>query len=221
MTKLLLVEDDDALGQQVSDNLAAAGYQVEWEQDGDQALERKPEDYALILLDLMLPGTYGLDILKHYRQSADVPVIILSARDETRDKVRGLELGADDYLTKPFWPEELLARVSARLRRPALQRGEVWTLGDLRIDTKSRVVTIREDPVNLTPTEFELLSALVRRKGQAISRSALLDAALDPDRQGTERTLDVHMSRLRRKLGDLGERIETVWGVGYRFGEQS
>lgn len=219
MTKILLVEDDEALGLQVVENLASADFKVEWLRDGEAAMAEDPAEYDLVLLDLMLPGAHGLDILKRYRKGSDVPVMILSARDETRDKVRGFKLGADDYVTKPFWPEELIARVSAKLRRPILQRGDEIQVGPFRIDLKNRVLMVSDDPVNLTRTEFDLLAALARRAGDALSRSALVNAALDPEREGTERTLDVHMSRLRKKLGELGHAIETVWGVGYRLKE--
>jgi DNA-binding response OmpR family regulator len=217
MDRILIVEDDAKLGAQVVENLEAAGFLVDWVRDGDAALAVDVRPYALVLLDLMLPGTYGLDILKRYRAAADVPVVILSARNETRDKVRGLALGADDYVTKPFWPEELVARVRARLRRPALQRGEVLTFGRLRLDVGAREARLDDRPLELTRVEHDILGLLVRRGGSAVSRRALVEAALDPDRQGTERTLDVHVSRLRKKLGDEGARIETVWGIGYRF----
>ncbi|MEM9191194.1 MAG: response regulator transcription factor [Myxococcota bacterium] len=215
--RVLVVEDDEELGAQIREQLDAAGYETIWRKDGDRAKAEDPANYALVILDLMLPGTYGMDVLKHYRKRSDVPVIILSARNETGDKVRGLSLGADDYMTKPFWPEELVARVEARLRRPVLQRGERITVGPLTIDLSKREVLVGDEAVELTRAELEILAALAQRPGSAMSRAALVQAALDPDRQGTERTLDVHVSRLRKKLGDEGARIETVWGVGYRL----
>jgi DNA-binding response OmpR family regulator len=165
----------------------------------------------------MLPGKYGLDVLKRLRTEADVPVLILSARNDTSDKVRALQLGADDYLTKPFWPEELLARVHARLRRPALERDGTIESGDLAVDIEARRVLVKGVAVELTRAEFDLLAALARRPGAAVSRAHLVEKVLDPDRDGTERTLDVHISRLRKKLGPCGGRIATVWGVGYRM----
>ena len=119
---ILVIEDDGALGHQIVGHLVRAGFQPTWIADGDEALLEDPEPYAMVILDLMLPGAYGLDVLKHYRQTSDVPVMVLSARNETRDKVRALELGGDDFVSKPFWPEELVARVRARLRRPTLRR---------------------------------------------------------------------------------------------------
>lgn len=219
--RILLVEDDDALGSQVRQALTEAGCAVTWVTRADDAMEAPLEGLDLILLDLMLPGGHGFDVLRHVRgQSHQVPVLVLSARSETSDKVRALELGADDYLTKPFWPEELLARVRARLRRPTLARTPgTLTLGPLTLRMDARWVLVNDTPVDLTRVEFELLAALARRHGSAVSRSALVTQALDPDRDGDERTLDVHVSRLRKKLGVAGPMIATVWGIGYRLQE--
>jgi two-component system response regulator MtrA len=215
--RILLVEDDEALGRQVVQHLDAAGFPTRWVTNGADALEVPTTGLDLIVLDLMLPGAHGFDVLKHVRADSDVPVLILSARNETPDKVRALGLGADDYLTKPFWPDELVARVRARLRRPALQRGDAVTFGQVTIDIGARRVTVGGRTVDLTRVEFDLLAALARRPGTAVSRAWLADHVLDPDREGGERTLDVHASRLRRKLGPAGASIVTVWGIGYRL----
>jgi two-component system response regulator MtrA len=217
MPTILVVEDDEALGAQIERELRDAGYAVERLRDGDAAARRDPTELDLVILDLMLPGMYGLDVLKRMREKSDVPVLILSARQETRDKVRGLELGADDYLVKPFWPEELLARVKARIRRPALERSNVKRFGAIAIDLEQKSVAVADQAIDLTPAELGILSALAKRAGSAITRAALVEAALDPDREGGERTLDVHVSRLRKKLGSEGGRVETVWGIGYRL----
>jgi two-component system response regulator MtrA len=164
----------------------------------------------------MLPGVYGMDVLKQIRASSDVPVLVLSARVETADKIRALKLGADDYLTKPFWPEELVERVRARLRRPALERAAGTTIGNLFVDLSRREVLVDQERVELTRSEFELLAQLAAQPGAAITRRALAERVLDPDRDASERTLDVHVSRLRKKLGS-GVVIETVWGIGYRL----
>ena len=215
--KILLVEDDKSLGQQIVQYLHDAGFAPTWIQDGDRALLESPNDYSLMILDLMLPGAYGLDVLKTFRLDSDVPVLVLSARNDTEDKVKALKLGADDFVTKPFWPEELMARVHARLRRPVLQREGLIKAGRLTLDTSARQVFVDEQSVDLTRVEFEFLLALAKRPGAAIPRAWLVDHILDPDREGNERTLDVHVSRLRKKLGDCGKCVATVWGVGYRL----
>jgi len=215
--RILLVEDDEALGRQVVGHLESAGFTVRWIKDGDEAAREDPAPYALAILDLMLPGAYGLDVLKVLRADSDLPVLILSARHDTNDKVRALELGADDFVTKPFWPEELIARVKTRLRRPSLQREGVLVAGDLEIDVAGRSLTVAGTLVDLTRVEFDLLAALARRSGSAIERGWLVDNVLDPEREGTERTLDVHVSRLRKKLGAHAKVVQTVWGVGYRL----
>lgn len=217
--RILLVEDDLALGQQVAETLSRAGFMPNWVRDGDEARSVEPDDYRVIILDLMLPGTYGMDLLKRYRATSEVPVIILSARDDTADKIRGLELGADDYVTKPFFPEELMARVHACLRRPNLTGSERLVVGAIRIDLERREVTGSSGPLTLTPVELEILTTLARRKGAAVTREALVDAALDSAHENSRRTLDVHISRLRAKLGDDAAQLETVWGIGYRLSD--
>ena len=219
--RILLVEDDVALGQQVVDSLRDAGFEPHWVQDGDDARNLRPDDYRIIVLDLMLPGTYGMDLLKRYRQKSEVPVLILSARDDTADKIRGLRLGADDYVTKPFFPEELLARIHACLRRPNLSASERFVVGAIVVDLERREVTLAGSPVSLTPVELEILSVLARRKGAAVTREALVEAALDPAQDSSRRTLDVHISRLRNKLGEHAEQLQTVWGIGYRLSEST
>ena len=215
--QVLIVEDDVRLGRQIVETLERAGYGTVWLQDGAEALTVAPRPFSLMILDLMLPGAHGLDVLKQLRRESDLPVLVLSARNDSTDKVRALQLGADDYVTKPFWPDELLARVEARLRRPVLQRSGVIEAGALTIDIEARAVAVQGKPVDLTRVEFDVLAALARRPGAAIPRGWLVDNVLDPDREGTERTLDVHVSRLRKKLGACSRCVATVWGVGYRL----
>jgi len=216
--RVLLLEDDAALGRQVVERLSAAGFEPRWLREGRLLPPAELREVSLVVLDLMLPGAYGLDVLKHLRETSDVPVLVLSARSDTADKVRALQLGADDYLTKPFWPEELLERVRARLRRPVLDRGQVIAIGPLRIDRQARDVRVDGEPVEVTQAELDLLCALAQRPGEAIPRARLSASALGSE--SGERTLDVHVSRLRKKLGRRVP-IETVWGVGYRLAARS
>jgi len=216
MTKrVLIIEDDEQLGAQIVNHLQKAGFGTTWINAGRELLPDELHGVELVVLDLMLPGLHGFDVLKQLRAFSEVPVLVLSARSDTVDKVRGLRLGADDYLTKPFWPEELVERVRARLRRPLLERAGGIQLGALRIEKERRLVLVDNAPVALTRLEFELLLALAERAGSAVTRHALAERVLDPDRDGDERTLDVHVSRLRKKLG--GSFIQTVWGIGYRL----
>lgn len=213
---ILVVEDDAQLGAQVVEHLQRAGFQTQWWREGRPWPAGEPVPYELVVLDLMLPGTYGLDLLKDLRACSEVPVLILSARTGAPDRVRALQLGADDYLTKPFWPEELVERVRARLRRPTLQRTGVVVAGPLSLDPDARTASVEGRALELTRVEFDILLALARRPGAAISRRWFAEHVLDPERDGSERTLDVHLSRLRKKLGVEGL-IETVWGIGYRL----
>ena len=213
---VLLVEDDRELGLQVKGHLDRAGLDTLWWQEGQLVSPELARSLRLVILDLMLPGRYGLDVLKQLREHSDVPVLVLSARHDTNDKVRALQLGADDYVTKPFWPEELVARVQARLRRPTIQQEEFLQLGGLTLRPEERSATLDGESLDLTPSELGILVALARRPGSAVSRRWLVENVLDAERQATERSLDVHVSRLRRKLGREGL-IETVWGIGYRI----
>lgn len=214
--RVLVVEDDAELGAQIVSRLQGAGYEPIWWREGRRLAEGAFPDVEIVVLDLMLPGAYGMDMLKELRTFSDVPVLVLSARNDTADKVRALQLGADDYMTKPFWPEELIERVRARLRRPTMQRTDVIETGPLRIDRASREVLASGRRVDLTRVEFDLLLALAERPGMPVTRNHLVDKVLDPERDGSGRTLDVHVSRIRKKLGNA-TLVETVWGIGYRL----
>lgn len=215
--RVLLLEDDAELGTQISAQLREAGLEVVWWRSGRTLTAEDAASVQLVLLDLMLPGTHGMDVLKALREDrAEVPVIVLSARNQTHDKVRALRLGADDYMTKPYWPEELLERVRARLRRPMFERPGLLTLGALQLDVAARELSRDGAVIAMTRTELDLLIALAQQPGAAVTRRWLVEHVLDPEREGTERTLDAHMSRLRKKLGDACV-IETVWGIGYRL----
>lgn len=214
--RVLVVEDDRALGAQIASHLRRAGLDPIWWTEGRRLAPGELPDVDLVVLDIMLPGAYGMDMLRDLRASSEVPVLVLSARTDTSDKVRALALGADDYMTKPFWPEELVARVRARLRRPTMSRASVVEVGPLRIDLDRREAHVAGARVDLTRVELGILAALAEQPGKAATRSFLASRVLDGEREGAERTLDVHVSRLRKKLGP-GTFVETVWGIGYRL----
>ncbi len=217
--RILLVEDDPRLGAEIRDTLVGEDFDVTWLTDGALAIREDPGAFHLVVLDLMLPNSHGFDVLKKYRETSDVPVIILTARADTHDKVRGFKLGGDDYLTKPFWPEELVARIGARLRRPTIERDADRTIGPLTIDFDARTITTHGQPVDLTRVEFDIVATLAQRPGAAVSRRQLVERCLDEEREGTERTLDVHVSRIRKKLGESSDLVQTVWGIGYKLAD--
>lgn len=225
---ILVVEDEEALAESVRYNLERDGYVVRVAGDGRRALERfRVERPSLVILDLMLPEMAGLDVCRAIRAESSVPIIILTAKDSEADKVAGLELGADDYVTKPFSMRELVSRVRANLRRVASappddvrSREEILVGGPARIDVGRHEVTVGEQTVPLTPKEFELLELLVRRKGRLLTRDLLIDEVWGSDYVGDTRTLDVHVKRLRRKIEADPHRprhIQTVRGLGYKF----
>ncbi len=215
MTDVLLVEDDAELGKQIMGSLEKAGLAVQWIRDGDEARAVSIEGVRLIVLDLMLPGTYGLDLLKRWRRTSDVPVLVLTARNDTADKVRALELGADDYVTKPFWPEELLARVQARLRRPAMQRGDVLVAGTMRVDLASQSVTVEGRPVELTRAELEnpRRPRAAPRHGHHAPRPRRGRPGLRPARQRAHPRRARLASAPKARLGGVAHRH----GVGHRL----
>jgi DNA-binding response OmpR family regulator len=218
---VVVVEDDPHIADLVDLYLRREGFRVLLAGDGEKGLEHfVRDDPCIVILDVGLPGARdGFDVCRDIRARSNVPVLFLTARDEEVDRILGLELGADDYLVKPFSPRELVARVRAILRRtregPAPQ--EVITLGELEVDLRRREARHAGDVVALTTREFDLLAFLANNLGLALSRQQLLDGVWGPDWYGDERTVDVHVAQLRKKLGsDLP--LATVWGVGYRFG---
>ncbi|MCL4426318.1 MAG: response regulator transcription factor [Firmicutes bacterium] len=223
--KILVVDDEAKIVDLVRAYLEKDGYRVIPAYDGKTALElAKREKPALVILDLMLPEMSGLDVCRQLRASSNISVIMLTARDDETDKLIGLELGADDYITKPFSPKEVVARVRAVLRRVlaagAANPQDHLSLGDITIDFDAREVTVGDTPVELTPTEFNLLGALARHHGRTLTRLQLLDAAMGEAFEGYERTIDTHIKNLRRKIEkdpSSPTYIQTVYGVGYRF----
>ena len=221
---ILVVDDDHKIVELVTLYLQREGYQVIQAFDGTTALElARSERPSLAVLDLMLPGVNGLVICKTLQNEAQTPVIMLTARTTEEDRMRGLDLGADDYVTKPFSPRELVSRVRAVLRRVNRAQepltGGPLQFGALRIDPVRHEVWVQEKPIELTPTEFRLLMVFARAPGHVFTRQQLLDRAFDEAFEGFERNVDVHVMNLRRKLGlpAGGPALKTVYGVGYRF----
>jgi DNA-binding response OmpR family regulator len=215
--RILLLEDDHAIGAQVQGHLRRAGFAPVWLEDGSTFAEQDLARFGLVILDLMLPGVSGLTLLASLRETSDVPVLVLSANGDSATRVRALQLGADDYLHKPFWPEELVERVRARLRRPVLQRRDEVRFGPLVVDLPARAVRVGDVKIALTAAEWGILAALVARAGSPVTRQSLAERVLEDEGNGDARTLDVHVSRLRKKLGEAGPRIVTVWGIGYKL----
>ena len=227
---ILIVEDDEDIQQLVGFNLIKAGFQVEYADSGEQALDLiKTQNPDLILLDIMLPGVDGTEVCRVLRSdnlTADIPIIMLTAKGEETDIVDGLEVGADDYVTKPFSPKVLLSRVKAVMRRkvkdaspPAPERGDVIKTDNILINPGRYEVTVDDQPVNLTPTEFGILKLLAKRPGWVFSRQQIIDEVRGYDYMITPRAIDVQVFSLRKKMGEAGKKIETVRGIGYRFND--
>ena len=213
---ILLVEDEDSIADPLALGLRREGFSVERAATGGEALEAATPD--LVLLDLRLPDLDGLDVCRRLRERTDVPIIVVTARGEEADRVVGLELGADDYVVKPFGLRELIARIRAVSRRTTArpQSAEPLRVGELEVDERARRATLGGRLLELTPKEFDLLAALARDPGAAISRRRLLQEVWETSWYGSAKTIDVHVAALRRKLGDPGW-IETVRGVGFRL----
>jgi two-component system response regulator RegX3 len=224
--RILVVEDEESLAESVRYNLEREGYGVSVASDGRQALERfRADEPSLVILDLMLPEISGLDLCRTMRAESDIPIIMVTAKDSEADKVAGLELGADDYVTKPFSMRELVSRVRANLRRtrPSVapeDADEVLAVGPVRMHVGRHEVSVGGASVLLPPKEFELLEAFLRRKGRLLTRDFLIEEVWGPDYFGDTRTLDVHVKRLRRKIEadpHQPDHLLTVRGLGYKF----
>ena len=229
---ILIVEDDQDIQQLVGYNLIKSGFQVEYADSGEDALKVIKSQYPdLILLDIMLPEMDGIEVCKVLRsdnKTAEIPIIMLTAKGEESDVVGGLDIGADDYITKPFSPKILLSRIKAVLRRkvkdavPATpERGEVIKTDNIVINPGRYEVTVEDQPVNLTPTEFGILKLLAKRPGWVFSRQQIIDEVRGYDYMITPRAIDVQVFSLRKKMGDAGKKIETVRGIGYRFNDSN
>ena len=221
MDRILVIDDDPGLTALLAEYLQARGLEVVTAPDGEQGLATlRTGGVDLVILDVMLPGKDGFEICREIRAGSAVPVIMLTARGDELDRIVGLELGADDYLPKPFNPRELLARIRAVMRRkaPGSTPTEAFSAAGVRLDPERREVRVDGQPVDLTTTEFEILRVLVSSAGRVVPRERLMELARGPDWASFERSVDVHVSHLRRKLGDdsrAPRRIKTVRGVGY------
>jgi DNA-binding response OmpR family regulator len=223
MARVLIIDDDVELCRLLAERLSSEDFSIEAIHNGQRGLERVlSQDYALVILDLMLPGMKGLDVLRHVRERSAVPVLILTARGEDVDRILGLEIGADDYLPKPFNPRELIARIHAILRRThyAKKGTAPLVVDDIRLDRTAREVWVNKKRVDLTSAEFSLLETLLHHAGQVVTREHLTEAVLGRKLGPFDRVIDVHVSNVRRKLihaSDAAERIKAIRGSGYLF----
>ncbi|NLY53725.1 MAG: response regulator transcription factor [Firmicutes bacterium] len=219
--RILIVEDDESISELIAYNLKQAGYETLVAFNGETGLQLAlTEEPHLVLLDIMLPGMDGWEVCQRIRETNDVPILFLTAKDAEVDRVLGLELGADDYVTKPFSPRELMARVKAILRRAGrVQESDYIQIGPVTIDLRSHEVTLEGKALNLTPMEYQLLRILAMNPGQTFGREELLSQVWGENFFGDQRTVDVHISHLREKLGPVSNLIQTVRGFGYKLRE--
>lgn len=219
MLKVLVVDDEARMRKLVRDFLTVKGFQVLEAEDGEQAVDLffAQKDIALIILDVMMPKMDGWEACRTIRQYSQVPIIMLTARGEERDELQGFKLGVDEYISKPFSPKILVARVEAILRRSRGTSKEAEEAGGIRIDKAAHQVTIDGQPIDLSYKEFELLSYFIENQGLALSREKILNHVWNYDYFGDARTIDTHVKKLRSKMGEKGEYIKTIWGMGYKF----
>ena len=221
--KVLVVDDESRMRKLVKDFLSVKGFQVIEAADGEEAVDIffNQKDLSLILLDVMMPRMDGWEVLKTIRQYSQVPIIMLTARAEERDELQGFELGVDEYISKPFSPKILTARVEAILRRSKVAVSEVINVGGICIDKAAHQVTVDGKNVDLSYKEFELMTYFAENQGIALSREKILNNVWNYDYFGDARTIDTHVKKLRSKLGSKGDYIKTIWGMGYKFEVES
>ena len=220
--KILVADDESRMRKLVKDFLIKSKFEVLEAEDGSQALDLfyAMKDIALIILDVMMPKMDGFEVCREIRQTSQVPIIMLTAKGDERDELQGFQLGVDEYITKPFSPKILVARVEAVLRRTnQAEETELLEYGGIVVDKTAHSVTIDGKPVDLSFKEFELLTYFMENKGIALSREKILNHVWNYDYFGDARTIDTHVKKLRSKLGDKGDLIKTIWGVGYKMGE--
>lgn len=217
--KILMVDDEARMRKLVKDFLSIKGYKVLEAEDGEAAVDLffKEKDIDLIILDVMMPRMDGWEVCKTIRRYSQVPIVMLTARSEERDELLGFELGVDEYISKPFSPKILVARVEAILRRKTAKTGEVLEIAGIRLDKDAHEVTVDGQPVDLSNKEFELLAYFMENQGMALSREKILNNVWNYDYFGDARTIDTHVKKLRSKLGTKGDMIKTIWGMGYKL----
>lgn len=217
--KILVVDDEARMRKLVKDFLSVKGFSVIEAADGEEAVDIffEQKDIALIILDVMMPKMDGWETCKTIRKYSKVPIIMLTARGEERDELQGFDLGVDEYISKPFSPKILVARVEAILRRSIPSSNDAVEIGGIRIDKAAHQVTIDGENVDLSYKEFELLSYFVENQGLALSREKILNNVWNYDYFGDARTIDTHVKKLRSKMGEKGDYIKTIWGMGYKF----
>ncbi len=216
---ILVVDDEERMRKLLHDFLVRDGFIVLEAGDGEAALSvfYEHREISLVILDVMMPGLDGYEVTREIRAVSNVPIIMLTARSDERDELRGFDLGIDEYMTKPFSPKLLVARVEAVLRRTEGPREEKLELSGIVLDRQAHTVTVDGRSVDLSAKEFELLTFFMENKGRALSREVILNSVWNYDYYGDARTIDTHVKKLRSKLGDKGEKIRTIWGVGYKF----
>ena len=221
--KILVVDDEPRMRKLVKDFLTVKGFQVVEAGDGEEAIDIffEQKDIALILLDVMMPKMDGWEVLKTIRKYSQVPILMLTARGEEQDELQGFKLGVDEYISKPFSPKILVARVEAILRRSSPGAKDVIDVGGIHIDKTAHQVEIDGKPVDLSYKEFELMTYFAENQGIALSREKILNNVWNYDYFGDARTIDTHVRKLRSKLGEKGEYIKTIWGMGYKFEVES
>ena len=218
--KILVVDDESRMRKLVKDFLTKKNFQVLEAGDGEEAMDifYKENDIALIILDVMMPKMDGWEVCREVRKNSKVPIIMLTARGDERDELLGFDLGVDEYISKPFSPKILVARVEAILRRTGQTGAEdVLSAGGIVIDKAAHLATVDDKPMDLSFKEFELLTYFLENQGIALSREKILNSVWNYDYFGDARTIDTHVKKLRSKMGDKGEYIKTVWGMGYKF----
>ena len=218
--KILVVDDESRMRKLVKDFLAKKNFQVLEAGDGEEAMDifYQEKDIALLILDVMMPKMDGWEVCREIRKNSKVPIIMLTARSDERDELLGFELGVDEYISKPFSPKILVARVEAILRRTGQSnQDEILSAGGIVIDKAAHQATVDDKPMDLSFKEFELLTYFLENEGIALSREKILNSVWNYDYFGDARTIDTHVKKLRSKMGDKGEYIKTVWGMGYKF----